>query len=57
MELYKYSSVKEKRHIQLGLIFSGLAGAIQPFYAIVIGRVVQMFDPTLDEDFRRELMT
>lgn len=57
MELYKYSSAKEKLHIRLGLIFSGLAGAIQPFYAIVIGRVVQMFDPTLDEDFRRELMT
>ena len=57
MELYKYSSSKEKMHIRLGLIFSGLAGAIQPFYAIVIGRVVQMFDPSLDEDYRRELMT
>ena len=57
MELYKYSSSKEKMHIRLGLLFSGLAGAIQPFYAIVIGRVVQMFDPSLDADYRRELMT
>jgi len=56
MELYKYSSFKDRLMVKLGLFFSFLAGAAQPTYAIIIGKIVEMFDPALSTDEKHEMM-
>mmetsp|Transcript_28356 Transcript_28356/g.37857 ORF Transcript_28356/g.37857 Transcript_28356/m.37857 type:complete len:103 (+) Transcript_28356:225-533(+) len=56
MDLYKYSTAREKLRVYFGLIMSMLAGAIQPTYCIIIGRIVEMFDPSLEADERRQMM-
>lgn len=56
MDLYKYSSSWDVFLVRSGLFFSLAAGAIQPTYGIVIGKVVEMFNPDLPTDEKRELM-
>ena len=50
MELYKYSSAWDRFVVISGLISSVLNGAIQPAYALVIGKVAELFNPNLEED-------
>ena len=50
MELYKYSTSWDRWVVRLGLFFSVLAGAAMPTYCIVIGRVVEMFDPDIEAE-------
>lgn len=54
MELYKYSPNWDKFVVRLGLFFSIGAGACSPLYAIIIGRIVELFDPQLDGDTKQE---
>jgi len=39
-----------------GLFFSLANGAIQPTYGIVIGKIVQMFDPAIPDEKKSEMM-
>ena len=56
MDLFKYSPSKDKWQIRAGILFSLLAGCVMPCYAIIIGQIVKMFDPTLSGDERRDMM-
>ena len=56
MDLFKYSPAKDKCQIRLGILFSFLAGTVMPGYAIIIGQIVKMFDPSLSGDERRDMM-
>lgn len=56
MDLYKYSTWKERAQVKAGLFFSVMSGAVTPFYAIIIGRVVEMFDPLLTVEQKSEMM-
>lgn len=56
MELYKYSTWKERMQVKGGLFFSVLSGTVQPMYAIIIGRIVEMFDPELPTDEKHDKM-
>ena len=56
MDLFKYSPAKDKCQIRLGILFSFLAGMVMPGYAIIIGQIVKMFDPSLSGDERRDMM-
>ena len=56
MTLYKYSSGWDKFVIKSGIFFSIAAGATSPCYAIIIGKIVELFDPTMDPDLKGELL-
>ena len=56
MDLYKYSPRRDKIIVRLGIFFSILSGACIPLYAIVIGKIVGMFDPTLEEDEKKDAL-
>ena len=56
MDLYKYSSPKEKCIVYLGLTFSVLGGASMPMHSIILGRVIMMFDPEISPEASRELL-
>ena len=45
MELYKYSTPNERLVVILGIISSLAAGLVLPTYAILVGKVVEIFDP------------
>ena len=61
MELYKYSSSWDKFLVRAGIFFSLTSGVVLPFYAIIIGEVVKIFDPDLTSEemhsFMGSLMT
>ena len=50
MELYKYSPRRDRIIVRLGLFFSVIAGASQPGYALILGKIVEIFDPLLDSE-------
>ena len=56
MDLYKYSSSWDVFVVRCGLFFSAAAGAIQPTYGIIIGKVVEMFNPDLPTEEKRDMM-
>ena len=56
MDLYKYSSPKEKCVVVLGLTFSVLGDAALPTHSIILGRVVKMFDPDISPEAAREIL-
>ena len=55
MELYKYSSAWDKFVVYSGLMSSVFNGAIQPAYALVIGKVAELFNPNLKDDEKSEI--
>ena len=44
-ELYKYSSKWERFVMKMGLVFSLLSGALEPFQATIMGWFVKLFNP------------
>ena len=56
MDLYRYSSTYEKFQVWAGLIFSALAGVTMPTYGIIIGKVVEMFDPRMTQEEQKEML-
>lgn len=56
MELYKYSSSWDRFLVRAGLFFSLTGGAVQPTYAIVIGKIVEMFQPDLPTEEKQNMM-
>ena len=56
MELYKFSSSWDRNIFRLGLFFSTCAGLVLPCYGIIIGRIVEMFDPDNTDEMRHEMM-
>lgn len=56
MDLYRYSTKKEKMQVTFGLIFSLLNGLLQPTYGIIIGKIVEMFDPALPNEEKSAMM-
>jgi len=56
MELFKYSSPWDKFVIRSGLFFSLVSGAVQPLYSIIIGRIVEMFNPGLTSEEKHQMM-
>ena len=56
MDLFKYSSRRDVLVLQTGLFMSFASGCIMPTYGIVIGRIVEMFDPALSAEVKREMM-
>ena len=56
MELYKFSSSWDKFVFRCGLFFSFAAGAVLPTYAIVLGKIVEIFDPMLDDETRHDMI-
>ena len=47
MDLYKYSSSYDRLYVMAGIFFSLAAGAVAPTYAIVVGKIVQIFNPAM----------
>ena len=56
MKLYQYSSPRDKCQVYTGLLFSILSGVVLPLYAVVLRKVVQAFDPRIDDDERGAIM-
>ena len=56
MQLYKYSPKWDKFVVRMGLIFSIGSGACSPMYAIIIGRIVELFDPQLDSETKQGML-
>ena len=56
MTLYKYSSSWDRFVVRCGIFFSIGAGATSPCYAIIIGKIVELFDPMMDADRKGELL-
>ena len=50
MELYKYSTPTERLVVKLGIIFSLAGGMVLPTYAILVGKVVEIFNPAFTPD-------
>ena len=47
MDLYKYSSLYDRLYVKAGIFFSIGAGAVAPCYAIIVGKIVQIFNPEM----------
>ena len=56
MDLYKYSTRRDRIIVRLGLFFSLVAGASQPGYALILGKIVEIFDPLLDADKKQDML-
>ena len=56
MELFKFSSKWEKTQIILGIVLSMLNGVLQPTYGLIIRNIVEMFDPSITDDKKSEMM-
>lgn len=56
MELYQFSTPYERSYAIGGLCASIIAGLVTPTYALVIGKIVEMFDPSLSIDQVHEKM-
>ena len=56
MELFQYSTNKERMTVRFGIFMSMCAGAIQPTYCIIVGSIVEMFNPELSDEERHNLM-
>lgn len=50
MTLYKYSSSWDRFLVRAGIFFSLCSGVVLPFYALIIGEVVKIFDPDLSSE-------
>ena len=56
MELYKYSTSWDRFLVRAGIFFSLASGVVMPFYALIIGDVVKIFDPDLSSDEMKDMM-
>ena len=56
MDLYKYSSRRDRIIVRLGLFFSIIAGATMPLYAIIIGKTMEIFDPQLETEDMQSIL-
>lgn len=56
MELYKYGSSGDRWMVRMGLFFSLASGCIQPTYAIIIGKIVEIFNPETTTDDKSAMM-
>ena len=56
MELYKYSPPKERFIVIMGLTFSLLGGISMPLHCIILGRIIEMFEPDRKPEEAREIL-
>ena len=56
MDLYKYSPRRDKIIVRLGIFFSICAGASSPLYAVIIGKIVEIFDPQIDASAKQDIL-
>ena len=47
MDLYKYSSSYDRLYVLGGIFFSLCSGAVAPTYAIIVGKIVYIFNPEM----------
>jgi len=50
IELYKYCTPGEKFIAFLGCLAAVLAGGTAPFVAVIMGNIIELFDPTATAD-------
>ena len=55
-ELFKYATFREKLVLYGGIFFSIANGAIQPTYGLVIMQIVKVFNPSLTNPERVDMM-
>ena len=55
-ELYKYSPTWDKFVISCGILFSIAAGALAPTFAIVLGKLVEIYNPDNTKEQSREIL-
>jgi hypothetical protein len=48
-QILKYSSPKQKLLVFFGIFFSICAGAAAPWVAIIMGKVITIYNPKADE--------